>query len=229
MTRAVFFFLLIVKFTFGQTDSSKVVVYFGEKGAIVYLNNKKIVLEKKQKYLPVGNYKVQAWAPHHKLFEDSFTVVSNQNKFYTKKMRFTEEYKTYRRKQHLVKLTYIIPLATAIGIGLNTYNTYKEMDRNIASSYFIANDLKKDYDEGRYEKSNDYYKEKDKYEALIEKQKKLKKEGIVISSACMGTAAVFFVFDLIRKRKPFEEKPLLTRITPGYNVLTKQVCLNIKL
>lgn len=223
--------LFFTKVILCQIDSSKALVYFKEKNVVIYLNGEKIESQNKLKNIAVGKHKIKAWAPRYELLEDSFVVLKKENKFYTKKLKYNESYKAYRRKQNAFKLTYILPGIASILCGVNYYGAYNNINKEIDGSYSRALVIKQDYDKGYgyANASTEYYLEKANYESLIKKQVDLKKQGIIVSTACASTAVAFFVIDILRKRKPFNEKPLLAKISPSYSPLNNQVCLIIKL
>ena len=234
MNKLLLLFLTTSKIIFSQADSSKALVYFKEKGVIIYLNNKKIDAQKDLQTVPIGKYSVKAWAPHYDLMEDTFMVLKNQNKFYSKKLKFSEDYKTYRRRQHRFKLTYIIPVVISVVSGVCYHNAYTIRNKSIDLSYSKALDIQAEYENASTnsslsEKSLKYNQEKANYLSLIQKQENIKTQGIIVTSSCLATALTLYIIDLVRKRKPFKETSLLTKMTPSYNPLSNQVCITIKL
>lgn len=156
-------------------------------------------------------------------------VLPKRNKFYTKRLSFTEDYKSYRRKQNAFKLTFIIPIAASLIAGIDYYSDYNNLNKYSNESHDRAIDLKSKYDQGDSQKSAAYYSEKSNYEALIKEQEKIKKQGTIVTSACMATALTFYIIDFVRKRKQFNETPLLTKINASYNPLYNQICFIVKL
>lgn len=158
----VFTFLLLVNYIVSQVDSSKAVVFIKPQDAIVYLDGKKFIPKQELIKLSVGYHKVTAWAPKYELFSDSFLVKKKENKFYSKKLRLNDNYRTYRAKKRLRVLTYTLPAILAGGFASMYYKGYKDYDKRISQTYNEAIEI-----EGLYNNSfspyefesnyNDYY------------------------------------------------------------------------
>ncbi len=234
MKKHLLLFFILSKTVYSQTDSSTALVFFKETGVVIYLDDNKIEPQKELKPILVGKHTLKVWAPHYQLMEDTFNVIASENKFYTKKLRFSEDYKTYRRKQQAFKLTFIIPAIASIATAINYNSAYNNRNQKINASYDKALVLKNDYN-NMYAgatadaTASEYSTEKDNYNYLIKEQQQLKKQGIIISSTLLATAITFFIIDKVRKPKAFKEVPLLTHFIPSFNPLTNQVCVTIKL
>lgn len=234
MKKHLLILIIISKSVFSQSDSTKALVYFKEKGVVIYLDDKKIESQKKLKTILPGNHTVKAWAPNYELMEDTFKVLAGNNKFYTKKLHFSESYKAYRRKQNSIKLTYLIPAFCTLVSGFSYYKEYVSIGRDITHSHQKAQDIQNDYYKTfSYNEAKklaiEYDAERDNYNSIIQKQDKLKKQGIIVTSSIFASAITLFIINKLRKHKPFIEKPLLSNITPSYNPLTHQICVTFKL
>ena len=226
--------LLFSKIISSQIDSSKAVVYFKQKDAIVYLDGKKIESKKELRKMAVGVHYIKAWAPKHELFTDSFLVKKKENKFYTKKLVYTDDYKSYMAKKRTRIFTYTIPAILAIGFASSYYKSYLDIDKKIIQTYKDAKDLEAAYNSSfspaEFSTNYDNYTKKvDDYKALQNKQQQRKIQGIIISSTLAATAITVFVIQSVRKKIPFKETPLLAKMTPGFNPLNKQVCVTVNL
>lgn len=226
--------LLSFKIICSQVDSSKAVVYFKPKDAIIYLDGKKIESRKELRKISVGVHYVKAWAPKHELFTDSFLVKKKENKFYSKKLVYTDGYKIYIAKKRSRILTYTVPAIVAAGFASTYYKVYLDYDKKINQTYSEALDLqvtyKNSFSPQEFETNyNDYYQKVSDYEDLKQQQKNSKTQGIVISSTLAATAITVFIIQLTRKKTTYQETPLLSKIIPGFNPINKQICLTVNL
>jgi hypothetical protein len=128
---SLFFFTKII---FAQTESSKAVIYFKPKDAIIYLDDKKISSNTELVKIAIGIHYIKAWAPKYDLFIDSFIVKKKENKFYSKKLIYTDNYKTYRAKKRFKVLTYTVPILLAVGFASTYYKRYQNFDKRINKS-----------------------------------------------------------------------------------------------
>jgi hypothetical protein len=227
-------FLILSKFILAQIDSSKAVVFFKPQDAIVYLDGKKIIPKQQLINISVGYHKIQAWAPKYELFSDSFLVKKNENRFYSKKLRYSEAYKIYRTKKRVRFLTYTVPVVLAIGFGVTYHKRNLEFDKRINQTYNDALELQSLYNTSfspsEFQEYYDRYNQKvTDYKDLQGEQAKIRKQGIVITSVLAGTALTVFIIQMVRKKTSYSEVPLLARVKPGFNPLNKQLCLTINL
>lgn len=228
------FLFFLTQFIFAQVDSSKAVVFIKPTDAIIYLDGKKTVPKKELIKISVGYHKITAWAPKHELVNDSFLVKKKENKFYSKNLPYTENYKDYRAKKRFRVLTYTIPAVLAVGFGV-TYNArYKSYDKKINQAYNDAIEIQQLYNNSfspsEFQENYDNYNQKvNDYKDLQNEQAKIRKQGIVITSVLGGTALTVFVLQMVRKKEIYKETPLLSRITPGFNPFNRQICLTVKL
>jgi hypothetical protein len=230
----VIIFIFCFKFIFSQTDSSKAVIWFKQKNAIIYLDNVKIKSKKELRKISVGTHKIKAWAPKYDLYTDSFVIKPKQNEFYSKKLVHADSYLRYRTQKRLSNLTYAVPAILAIGFASAYLKTYKELDTKIVRSYNEALDIKdlyyNSFSPDEFEKNySDYYLKMNQYKDFQDKQKKIKNQGIIISSIFAATAVTALIIKLVHKKTKYEQVPLLARVTPCYNPLNKQICLTINL
>ena len=235
MKKIVILLYLISNVLFSQSDSSKALVYFKEKDVVIYVNDKKTEPRKTLQTYATGMYVVKAWAPHYQLMQDTFYVKKGENKFYTNKHVLTETYKTYRKKRNGYRIAYIVPCGMAIASGFIYYGIYNKQNSEIRFSRLRAKDRQKEYEaawtnEMILQKKIEYNAEKSFYESRIQRQANIKKQGIIVTSGLAATSLTFYIISLIqKKRHPFSEAPLLSRVTPSYNPLSNQLCLTIKL
>ena len=80
MKKTLLLLLILNKMLVSQSDSSKALVYFKEKGAVIYVNNKKIEPQTELQTIAIGKYTIKVLAPHYELKEDTFTVIANEIK-----------------------------------------------------------------------------------------------------------------------------------------------------
>jgi hypothetical protein len=227
-------FLLLANYIFSQVDSSKAVVFIKPQDAIIYLDGKKIESRKELRKISVGVHHIKAWAPKCDLFTDSFIVKKKENKFYSKKLVYTDGYKFYVAKKRSRILTYTVPAILAAGFASTYYKVYMDYDKKINQTYSDALDLQVKYNHSfspqEFETNyNDYYQKVSDYEDLKKRQKNSKTQGIVISSTLAATAITVFIIQLTRKKTTYQETPLLSKITPGFNPINKQICLTVNL
>ena len=233
-TKFLISFLILAKIISAQVDSSKAVVFIKPQDAIVYLDGKKIIPKQQLIKISVGYHKITAWAPKHELFSDSFLVKKKENKFYSKKLPYTESYKIYRVKKRLRILTYAVPAILAIGFASTYYKRYLEYDKKINQTYNEALEIQilynNSFSPNEFDTNyNDYYQKVNDYKDLQNQQKKWKTQGTVITSVLTATAITAFIIQLIRKKTTYTEIPLLSRVTPGFNPINKQLCLTVNL
>lgn len=227
-------FVFCFKIVFSQNDTAKAVIYFKQKNAIIYLDNKKIESKKELRKISVGMHHIKAWAPKCDLFVDSFLVKKKENKFYSKKLNYTDSYKIYIAKKRSRILTYTIPAILAAGVASSYYKVYKNYDKKITKTYNDAIDLETAYNDSfspqEFESNyTDYYQKMNDYEDLKKKQLNSKNQGVIITSVLAATAITVFIIQLTRKKTVYQETPLLSRIMPGFNPLNKQICLTVNL
>ena len=230
----IFSLLLFCRFVVAQTDSSKAVIYFKQKDAIIYLDGQKITSKQQLVKISVGPHKIKAWAPKHDMFIDSFIVKKNENKFYSKKLVHTDSYKSYRNKKRLYVLSYVVPA----GLSIISAGTFYVRDKGFDKRIHQANDdamgfrdlYNTSFSPEEFESNyNEYYQKNEDYKKLQSEQIKSKNQGIIITSALATTAVTFFIINKCRKKTSYQETPLLARIIPSFNPINKQLCLIIKL
>ncbi len=227
-------FIFCFNFIFSQTDTAKAVIYFKQKNTIIYLDGKKIESKKELRKIAVGLHHIKAWAPKCELFVDSFLVKKKENKFYSKKLVYTDSYKIYVAKKRSRILTYTVPAILSVGFGVSYYKVYKDFDKKINQTYIDAVDLETVYNNSfspqEFESNyNKYYQKINDYEDLKKRQIKSKTQGVIITSALAATAVTMFIIQLTRKKTVYQETPLLSKITPGIDPINKQLCLTVKL
>lgn len=227
-------FLLSFKIICSQVDSSKAVIYFKPKDAIIYLDGKKIESKKELRKISVGVHQIKAWAPKYELFTDSFVVKKKENKFYSKKLVYTDSYKIYIAKKRSRILTYTVPAILAVGFASTYYKTYLDYDKKINQTYSDALDLQVKYNHSfspqEFETNYSiYYQKVQDYEELKKRQENSKTQGIIISSTLAATAITVYIIQLTRKKTTYQETPLLSNIIPGFNPINKQICLTVNL
>ena len=227
-------FLFLCEIIFSQIDSSKAVIFFKPKDAIIYLDGKKIVSKEELIKISVGMHKIKAWAPKYDLFVDSFSVKKKENKFYSKKLVYCDNYKLYRTKKRLRVFTYLIPSVLTLGFASTYYEKNQDFDKKIQKTYNEAIELQGLYNTSfspaEFETNyTNYYQKYNDYKTLQNQQIKIKNQGIIITSALAATAITFFIFQKVRKKIAYQETPLLSRINPSFNPINKQICLTINL
>lgn len=229
------FFVLVLGKAFSQADStSKAVIYFKQKEAIIYLDGKKITSDQKLRSLKIGKHTIKAWAPTYDLFVDSFYTKKGMNEFYTRKLSHSENYKFYRNKKRLRKTSYLLPGMLSLVSAGTYYTINKGFDKRINTAYNDALMLQDVYngsfapDEFQMNAEN-YESKRSEYERLQKQQKNTRVQGIVISSALAATAITFFIIQKLKPKLEFKETPLLARFQPSYDPFTKQLCLTVKL
>lgn len=230
----VIIFIFSFKIIFSQIDSSKAVIYIKQKDAIIYLDGKKIQSKKELRKISVGTHYIKAWAPKRMLLEDSFIVKSKINKFYSKSLKYTDDYKAYVFNKRVRFLTYAIPAFLSVGFGVTYYKKYLDFDKKILKTQNEAYELEAKYNDSFAPEEFQtnyaaYYQKVKDYNDLQNNQKKSKIIGITVSSVLAATAITVFVIQKVKKKVPFTETPLLSRVTPGYNPFNKQICLTVKL
>jgi hypothetical protein len=199
----------LIKFIFSQSDSSKAVVFIKPPDAIVYLDGKKIVPKKELITISVGYHSITAWAPNYELISDSFLVKKKENKFYSKALRYTDNYKDYKAKKRFRILTYTLPAVLAVGFGVTYKTRYTNFDKRINQTRNEALEIQNSYNTSfspaefqEYRQS--YYQKVDDYNSLQNQQAKDRKLGIAFTSILGGTAVTVFIIQMIREKIPYK-------------------------
>ena len=227
-----------------ETGKGKAIIYFkSETPVIVRLDTSLIKQSSTPLNLKEGKYIVRAWAPHKQLFIDTITIKENKTTFVTQNLKNTAEYNNYYKQLNNYRTEKIVTefvsypiIAIYCVYASNEYNKNKKiMNQHYQNCQVAQNGYENSIsvtDINMYKKQ--YSEEKANYEHYLDKNNKLSKTAtIIIPSALVLSAGMFFAAKLIKKPAKYTETPLLTLndvyiLKESYSTCSLGVRLNIR-
>ncbi len=234
----ILFILPYYSYSQDKNDSlGKALIYFEEKGVVIYLDAQKILPSKTPRQLKAGNHMVQVWAPKRKLTIDTLKITTNKLSLYAKRLNYSDEYLQYREQlgqyrvnKEFLRMPYHIGLLT-IAVGAAWFLENRKL---MNDNYLQANEQKNLYENTVTfvpSELDEYKLNYDNFKSKYEKYRAINNTLAVTSSVLIPATIAWAVISekIIRKKfvKPvYEEKPLLTNIKVNYDVSICRGVLN---